>query len=81
MSAVEDRSAAIETLHRMTSRLADSNLTAAEASVLRPVIHRLLEEIGQAGRADPAVTSIPAPEAAPRARIFRAKKDRQPARS
>lgn len=45
MSAVLDRSAVIEALHRMTSRLADSSLTAAEASVLRPQIQRLLEEM------------------------------------
>ena len=47
MSAVLDRSSAIETLQRMTSRLADSNLTVAEANVLRPQIFRLLDEIGR----------------------------------
>ena len=45
MSAAMDRSAVIEALHRMTSRLADSSLTAAEASVLRPEIERLLEQV------------------------------------
>jgi len=45
MSAVLDRSAVIEALHRMTSRLADSNLTAAEARLLRPQIQRLLDQV------------------------------------
>jgi len=43
-----DRSAVIEALHRMTSRLADSSLTAAEASLLRPQIQRLLEQVDHA---------------------------------
>ena len=49
MSAVLDRSTAIEALQRMTSRLADSNLTVAEANALRPQIHRLLDEISRVG--------------------------------
>ena len=47
MSAVLDRSAVIEALHRMTSRLADSSLTAAEASLLRPQIQSLLDQVAQ----------------------------------
>ncbi|MHC5536962.1 hypothetical protein ACYOEI_01655 [Singulisphaera rosea] len=47
MSAVDDRASAIETLHRMTMRLADLSLTATEAQSLRATIHRLLDEISQ----------------------------------
>lgn len=49
MSPMSPRTAAIETLHRMTSRLADSSLTLDEANVLLPMIHRLVEEISAGG--------------------------------
>jgi hypothetical protein len=60
MSAVQDRSLTIETLHHITSRLADSNLTAAEADVLRPMIFRLLGEVDRPARPGAG------PEASPR---------------
>lgn len=47
MSAVDDQASAIESLHRMTMRLADLSVTASEAQSLRATIHRLLDEIGQ----------------------------------
>jgi hypothetical protein len=54
-AGTETRLATIETLDRMTSRLADANLTLAEASALRPEIERLLEQVQQASGPAPAV--------------------------
>ncbi|SIO58598.1 hypothetical protein SAMN05444166_5739 [Singulisphaera sp. GP187] len=45
MSVLSHRTPAIETLQRMTSRLADSSLTIDEASLLRSMIHQLMDEI------------------------------------
>lgn len=54
-AGIDGRMTAIETLNRMTSRLADANLTLAEASALRPEIERLLEQVRQASWPAPAV--------------------------
>lgn len=49
MSPLPPRSSAIETLQRMTSRLADSSLTIDEANLLLPLIRQLVEEINAGG--------------------------------
>jgi hypothetical protein len=49
MSPQPTPSPAIEALQRLTSRLADSNLTIDEANLLLPLIQRLVEEIGAGG--------------------------------
>lgn len=50
MSPLSYRSPAIEALHRMMSRLADSSLTIDEASLLRTSIHQLMDAISEAGQ-------------------------------
>ncbi|WP_406695043.1 hypothetical protein V5E97_28790 [Singulisphaera sp. Ch08] len=49
MSVLAHHTSAIERLQRMTSRLADSSLTIAEASLLRSLIHQLMDEITTGG--------------------------------
>jgi hypothetical protein len=46
MFAVRDQASTIEILRRITSRLADADLTVAEANELVPLVQRLLDELG-----------------------------------
>ncbi len=48
MGTNEERLSSVEKLNSMMSRLADSNVTIAEANALRLVILRLLDELGHA---------------------------------